>query len=68
MLKNKAHEDEYYIIENRQNTGWDAYLPSEGVMITHVDYDAYIWWNNMPNTKGNYYDEHNNVFITIISV
>lgn len=62
VVKNKAHEDEYYIIENRQNTGWDAYLPSEGVMITHVDYDAYIWWNNMPNTKGNYYDENNNVY------
>lgn len=62
VLKNKAHEDEYYIIENRQNTGWDAYLPSEGVMITHVDYDANIWWNNMPNTQGKYYDEHNNVY------
>lgn len=62
VVKNKAHEDEYYIIENRQNTGWDAYLPSEGVMITHVDYDANIWWNNMPNTKGNYYDEHENVY------
>ena len=62
VLKNKAHEDEYYIIENRQNTGWDAYLPSEGVMITHVDYDAYIWRNNMPNTKGNYYDENDNVY------
>lgn len=62
VIKNKAHEDEYYIIENRQNTGWDAYLPSDGVMITHVDYDAYIWWNNMPNTKGNYYDEHKNVY------
>lgn len=62
VLKNKAHEDEYYIIENRQKTGWDAYLPSEGVMITHVDYDAYIWWNNMPNTKGNYYDENENVY------
>ena len=43
-------------------TGCDAYLPSDGVMITHVDYDAYIWWNNMPNTKGNYYDEHKNVY------
>lgn len=62
VVKNKAHEDEYYIVENRQNTGWDAYLPSEGVMITHVDYDAYIWWNNMPNTKGNYYDENKNVY------
>lgn len=62
VVKNKAHENEYYIVENRQNTGWDAYLPSEGVMITHVDYDAYIWWNNMPNTKGNYYDENKNVY------
>lgn len=62
VLKNKAHEDEYYIIENRQNTGWDAYLPSKGVMITHVDYDANIWWNNMPNTKGNYYDENEIVY------
>lgn len=62
VVKNKAHEDEYYIVENRQNTGWDAYLPSEGVMITHVDYDANIWWNNMPNTKGNYYDENKNVY------
>lgn len=62
VLKNKAHEDEYYIIENRQNTDWDAYLPSKGVMITHVDYDANIWWNNMPNTKGNYYDENENVY------
>lgn len=62
VVKNKAHEDEYYIVENRQKTGWDAYLPSDGVMITHVDYDAYIWWNNMPNTQGKYYDEHKNVY------
>lgn len=62
VVKNKAHEDEYYIIENRQNTGWDAYLPSEGVMITHVDYDAYIWLYNTPNAKGKYYDENENVY------
>lgn len=62
VLKNKAHEDEYYIIENRQNTGWDAYLPSEGVMITYVDYDANIWLYNTPNAPGEYYDEHDNVY------
>lgn len=62
VLKNKAHEDEYYIVENRQNTGWDAYLPSEGVMITHVDYDANIWLYNTPNAPGEYYDEHDNVY------
>lgn len=62
VVKNKAHEDEFYIIENRQKTGWDAYLPSEGVMITHVDYDANIWLYNTPNAPGEYYDEHNNVY------
>lgn len=62
VLKNKAHEDEYYIIENRQKTGWDAYLPSEGVMITHVDYDAYIWLYNTPNAQDKYYDENDNVY------
>lgn len=62
VLKNKAHEDEYYIIENRQKTGWDAYLPSDGVMITHVDYDAYIWLYNTPNAQDKYYDENDNVY------
>lgn len=62
VLKNKAHEDEYYIIENRQKTGWDAYLPSEGVMITHVDYDANIWLYNTPNAQDKYYDENDNVY------
>lgn len=62
VVKNKAHEDEYYIIENRQNTGWDAYLPSKGVMITHVDYDANIWLYNKPNAQDKYYDENDNVY------
>lgn len=62
VIKNKAHEDEYYIIENRQNTGWDAYLPSKGVMITHVDYDANIWLYNTPNAQDKYYDENDNVY------
>ncbi len=62
VVKNKAHEDEYYIIENRQNTGWDAYLPSKGVMITHVDYDANIWLYNTPNAQDKYYDENDNVY------
>lgn len=56
IIKNKGHEDEYYILENRQNTGWDSYLPASGLMITHVDYDADIWDWNMPNTKGEYED------------
>ena len=56
IIKNKGHEDEYYILENRQKTGWDSYLPASGLMITHVDYDADVWDWNMPNTSGKYKD------------
>lgn len=59
VLRNKAHEDEYYVVENRQKTGWDAELSDAGVMITHVDYDPNVWNWNVPNTNGYYYDENN---------
>jgi len=29
--------DEYYLVENRRKTGYDAYLPSAGLCIYHVD-------------------------------
>lgn len=60
IIKNKGHEDEYHILENRQKTGWDSYLPASGLMITHVDYDADIWDWNMPNTSGKYEDANGN--------
>lgn len=60
IIKNKGHEDEYYILENRQKTGWDSYLPASGLMITHVDYNADIWDWNMPNTSGKYEDANEN--------
>ena len=51
IIYNKAHPDEYYMLENRQKTGWDAQLPARGLMITHVDFDKDIWFDNTPNTK-----------------
>ena len=50
ILYNEAYPDEYYMIENRQKTKWDASLPSSGLMITYVDYDAEVWENNIPNS------------------
>ena len=60
VIHNKGHQDEYYVVENRQQTNWDAELPDAGVMITHVDYNQYVWGCNMPNTKGTYYDWDDN--------
>lgn len=45
------NENEYFILENRRKQGWDRYAPGEGIMITHVVYDADRWWNNTPNNE-----------------
>ncbi len=34
---------EYYILENRQKVGWDAYNPGGGMLILHVDKNVPGW-------------------------
>ena len=51
IIYNDGHRDEYYIVENRQKTGWDASLPGRGLMITHVDFDKDLWEQNTPNAN-----------------
>ena len=29
---------EFFLFENRQRTGWDAYIPGSGMLIWHIDY------------------------------
>lgn len=58
VVYNKADENEFYVVENRQQTNWDAEIPDAGIMITHVDYNPYVWEWNVPNTRGEYYDDH----------
>lgn len=50
IIYNDAHKDEYYLVENRQQTGYDKYIPGKGLMITHVDYDSECWENNIVNS------------------
>ena len=56
VVYNNATQDEYYLLENRQNNVglWDTQLPGSGLMITHVDYDKNIWHYNRVNTNANY--------------
>ena len=57
VIYNEAHPDEYFLLENRQKTGWDAELPGKGLLVIHADYDEEIWsWNivNSKITKSNY--------------
>ena len=48
-VTNDANPDEYYLLEYRTRTGWDAFLPGEGILVLHVDYDKDIWDANTPN-------------------
>ena len=44
------NKNEYYIFENRRRTGWDRYLPGQGIMVTHIIYSANEWRNNKVNS------------------
>lgn len=44
---------EFFMLENRQKTGWDAYLPASGMLITRINYNATTWNNNSPNNDPN---------------
>ena len=38
-----------YYIENRQQSGWDRYLPGHGLVIWKIMYDQSVWNDNAPN-------------------
>ena len=41
--------NEFFLIENRQQTGWDAFIPGHGMLVWHIDYDASVWSGNKVN-------------------
>lgn len=61
LLRNDGHPDEFYVIENRQQKGWDASLPGNGLMVFHIDFDEDVWTSigEMPNTIQK---QHYNIF------
>lgn len=50
IIYNDNNENEYYMLENRQLTGWDEHLPGSGLLVTHVDYNSRAWLYNVPNS------------------
>jgi len=50
---NNPSPAKFYMIENRQPTGWDAYLPGDGMIVTYVQYNYSTWvGNTVNNTAG----------------
>lgn len=47
---NSSIKNEYFLIENRQQTGWDAYLPGHGMTVMRVDStNVDVWEKNAIN-------------------
>lgn len=40
---------EFYILENRQQAGWDQYLPGHGLMLTKIDFVKNKWESDEVN-------------------
>ena len=49
----KHSSNEWYLLENRQFSGWDYGLPGKGLVIYHVYYDAAVWNGNAVNNDPN---------------
>ena len=56
LARNEKHvdagpyrNDTVYYIENRQQEGWDAFLPGHGMLIWRVIFNETDWYNNSPN-------------------
>lgn len=43
----------FYLLENRQNAGWDAAIPGHGLLITRVNYNYSKWTSNTVNADAN---------------
>jgi len=53
--ENKAYivptesKNEFFLMEMRALDGWDEYLPGNGLLVWHIDYDKKIWDENTCN-------------------
>lgn len=49
-----SSDDEYFLFENRQQTGNDAFIPGHGMAIWHIDFIQQIFDDNIVNNDPNH--------------
>ena len=45
------NNNEFFLLENRQQKGWDAYIPGHGLLIWHIDFNQSVWDYNTVNNS-----------------
>lgn len=56
VIYNDNHKDEYYLLECRNQSGWDTSVGGNGLLVIHVDYNPDVWRWNAVNSYRDYYD------------
>jgi M6 family metalloprotease-like protein len=51
LVGNNPNPTTFYLLENRQQTGWDEHIPGHGMMLTKVQYNSNKWARNEVNNK-----------------
>lgn len=49
VVYNDSNRNEYYLLANHQQKGWDTKAAGHGLMVLHVDYDENAWNKNKVN-------------------
>lgn len=60
IFESEETPDEFYILENRQQSGWDSYLPSHGMLVWHIIFNPQTWDYNTVN------DDPNNMGVDLV--
>ena len=51
LIGNDPNPTTFYMVENRQQEGWDEHLPGHGMMLTKIQYDYNKWDQNTVNNS-----------------
>lgn len=54
IIYNEANHNEYYLLQNIQQTDWNEEAPGHGMLVMHVDYNKDVWYNNTVNNERNH--------------
>ena len=55
IIRSSSNSDEFYLLENRRQEGWDYGCPGNGLLIFHVDYSKDSWCNANVNISDSHY-------------
>ncbi len=54
IIYNEGYKNEFYILENHQNVGWDKKRTGTGLLVTYADYSESVWKGMAPNSGSSY--------------